>query len=94
MMPDLIRNRRQLDNVRIGLLTIATGVAGTWPARMLFAQSAQSQDYINGSVAQQLATLTTRLDRIDNMVNAVLVALVIQLIVQVIQIRRAPDKRH
>jgi hypothetical protein len=88
--------RRRFDALRIVLLTTAAVVSGHWPALALFAQSLTptSQDWFNGSVAQQVATLTQRIDKIENMINAVLVALVINFIVQVISIRRGPERRH
>lgn len=83
--------RRRTDRVRVLLLTGAAIIAGVWPVLHLLAQT---QDYINGSVAQQLSALGQRIDKIDQMINAVLVALVINVIAQVLQIRRAPDRRE
>jgi hypothetical protein len=85
-----IRERRYSDDIRIWILSVACCVSGFIPAQRVFAQT---QDYINGSVAGQLTSLSQRMDKIDAMINAVLVALVLNFIAQVVNIRAGKGRR-
>lgn len=82
--------RRKDDWIRIAITGAACVVAAIWPATWVFAQS---QDFINGSVTQQIAGLTLRIDKIDSMINAVLLALVMNFIAQIVNIRSARNRR-
>jgi hypothetical protein len=82
---------RMNDKLRIALLIGATVVVSLWPVRYLLAQS---QDFINGTTAQQITALGTRIDKIEAMINAVLLAMVINFITQIVQIRRSAERRY
>lgn len=89
-MPNLIR--RASDAHRISLLLGAFFVPV--PSLLAYAGLAmQSQDFINGTTAQQVAALALRIDRIENMIYAVFVAMMINFAAQVVQIRRSTNGR-
>lgn len=82
---------RQTDRVSMVLLAVAAIVVAVWPVIRVMAQS---QEYINGSTAMQIAALGIRIDKIESMINAVLLAMVINFIAQIVQIKRSSGGRR
>lgn len=86
------QRRRRTDAHSIAMLVCAFFV----PIPAIYAWSGgamQSQDFINGTVSQQITALGGRIDRIENMIYAVFVAMMINFVAQVIQIRRGVNGR-
>jgi len=81
---------RIADRVRLVLIGVALLVSCIYPVTNIWAQS---QEYINGSTAIQIAALGTRIDKIESMINAVLLAMVINFVTQIVQIRRSAERR-
>lgn len=78
--------RRRTDWVRVLLIVSAVAIVAVPLVRNVFAQS---QEYINGSTAMQLAAQGVRLDKIENMINGVLLAMVVNFVAQLVQIKRS-----